>query len=315
MIYHNESRSVIILISAGDRRAILILEVAMNHFLYALTLIFLLLTSCSLVLPAKTSIPPTLTPGIGSTLTGKDGMTLLYVPAGEFTMGSDADAYEQPAHTVYLDAFWIDQTEVTNAMYAKCVQDGPCSAPSSSKSSTRDRYYGNSQFDNYPVIYVHWFMASAYCKWREARLPTEAEWEKAARGENAFVYPWGNEFDGTRLNFCDKNCALDWANKSFDDGFADTSPVGNFPNGASPYGVLDMAGNVLEWVADWYSDTYYASSPTSNPLGPDSGVYRVARGGSWYTMDDFAFSTSRAKGYPETAEIGSGFRCALSATP
>ena len=102
---------------------------------------------------------------------------------------------------------------------------------------------------------------------------------------------------------------------SFDDGFADTSPVGSFPNGTSPYGVLDMAGNVLEWVADWYSETYYAHSPNSNPLGPDSGVYRVARGGSWYTMNDFAFSTSRAMGYPATSEVGGGFRCALSAIP
>lgn len=172
----------------------------------------------------------------------------MYVPAGEFTMGSDnGDADEKPVHTVPLDAFWIDQTEVTNAMYARCVQAGACNSPGSVGSFTRDGYYGDSEFDNYPVIYVSWNDANAYCSWADRRLPTEAEWEKAARGENALVYPWGNNFDGTRVNFCDKNCSFDWADKASDDGYADTATAGSYSNGASPYGALDMAGNVWNW--------------------------------------------------------------------
>jgi len=125
-------------------------------------------------------------------ISDKDGMVMLYVSAGPFTMGSDnGGANEKPAHTVYLDAYWIDQTDVTNAMYAKCVSAGACSQPASLRSSTRLSYYGNSQFDNYPVIYVNWNMADTYCKWAGRQLPTEAQWEKAARGTDGRIYPWG----------------------------------------------------------------------------------------------------------------------------
>ena len=296
-------------------------------------------TKTSIPSPTRTSIPLTQTPtpttsnlGIGSKMTGKDGMTLLYVPAGEFIMGSTAEdalaeckkfipncsvarvSDEQPPHTVYLDAFWIDQTEVTNAMYAKCVQDGKCIPPNSIQSYRRPSYYDNSEFDNYPVIRVTWEDAAAYCSWVDRRLPTEAEWEKAARGENALIYPWGDEFDGSRLNFCDKNCPFDWADKSFDDGFADTSPVGSYATGASPYGVLDMAGNVFEWVADWYDETYFASSPLSNPLGPDSGEFRVMRGGSW-ASEGSDLRPTRGREDPRVAKVTIGFRCVVSATP
>jgi formylglycine-generating enzyme required for sulfatase activity len=177
--------------------------------------------------PAPTQIAASPIPvlSIGSTMiSDKDGMTLLYVPAGEFMMGSDnGGADEKPVHTVYLDAFWIDRTEVTYAMYAKCVQDGACNQPSSTKSDTRDSYYGNSEFDNYPVIYVSWKGAKAYCEWADRRLPTEAEWEKAARGENAFIYPWGN--DAPNNNLLNYNGAV-----------GDTTEVGKYQDGASPYG-------------------------------------------------------------------------------
>lgn len=171
----------------------------------------------------------------------KDGMILLYVPAGEFMMGMNAeDALAEcekfsshcqldwfkdgePPHLVSLDAFWIDQTEVTNAMYAECVQDGKCDPPGSTKSFAGGSYYGYPVFDNYPVIFVSWEAASAYCSWAGRRLPTEAEWEKAARGENALIYPWGNDApENSLLNF---NVSR-----------GDTTEVGQYPSGASPYG-------------------------------------------------------------------------------
>jgi formylglycine-generating enzyme required for sulfatase activity len=257
--------------------------------------------------------PFTFNLGIGSTMTGEDGMTLLYVPAGEFTMGSDnGGLHEKPVHTVDLDAFWIDKTEVTNAMYAKCVEAGECNPPDSSSSNTHTDYFGNSEFDDYPVLYVSWNDASAYCSWAGRRLPTEAEWEKAARGENANVYPWGDTFDGSIVNFCDTNCSSDWADKSSDDGFADVAPVGIYPNGASPYGALDMAGNVWEWVNDWYSDIYDVNSPKTNPLGPDSGQARVLRGGSWNDDDYVVRSANRHWGGPSNSDLDVGFRCSRS---
>ncbi|HLO16956.1 MAG TPA: SUMF1/EgtB/PvdO family nonheme iron enzyme [Anaerolineales bacterium] len=269
--------------------------------------------------PSETSVAVTSTLEINSTETGKDGMTLVYVPAGEFIMGSDTgDDDEKPPHPVYLDAYWIDQTEVTNAMYAKCVNNGGCNPPISTNSYTRGSYYNNAEFDKYPVIFVDGNMAKAYCEWVSRRLPTEAEWEKAARGESAFVYPWGNDFDESRVNFCDKNCPYERADKSSDDGFADTAPVGSYTNGASPYGALDMAGNVWEWVADRYDAKYYATpgEKVSNPQNPAPAneQNRVIRGGSWISTYDHVRSADR--GFFETDDFYYvGFRCAVSATP
>jgi len=233
----------------------------------------------------------TVTPelGIGSTMTGKDGMTLLYVPEGEFTMGSDSgDGDEKPVHTVYLDAFWIDQTEVTNAMYMICVQSEKCIKPSST------RYYENPTYSSHPVVYIYWDYAKNYCEWVERKLPTEAEWEKAARGIDGGVYPWGNDEPSISL-------------LNFNVNIGDTTPVGNYPDGISPYGAYDMAGNGWEWVNDWYDNSYYSRSPTSNPLGPTSGDGRVLRGTGNRSSDRFAYVHSFAQyGYI-------GFRCALSA--
>ena len=262
----------------------------------------------------ETSIPATPTLGIGSTMTSKDGMTLLYVPPGEFTMGSDSGEFinEKPAHSVTLDAFWIDQTEVTMRMYYLCVQAGACKEPTSR--GTIIDYYGiRPEFDNYPVIDVDWSMAKTYCEWVDRRLPTEAEWEKAARGPDARTYPWGNTFNGSFANSCDKSCAADQGkDESFDDGFAMAAPVGSYPPGASVYGALDMSGNVLEWVADWYDEVYYFGSPASNPLGPDSGQDRVQRSGSWLGDGYFILSTRRFSDNPSRASAAVGFRCAVS---
>ncbi len=231
------------------------------------------------------------------------------VPAGEFTMGSmGADSTrssdERPQHKVYLDAFLIDRTEVTNAMYAKCVAAGVCKAPSDIRSSTRSKYYDDTQYANYPVINVSWDAAQVYCKWAGGRLPTEAEWEKAARGPSTgsgdgHIYPWGDAPpDVQRANFANN--------------VGDTTPVGAYAAGASPYGALDMAGNVWEWVADWYDETYYASASARNPPGPGSGQDRVLRGGSWKHDQWAVRAATRNRMGPGNVYYLVGFRCARS---
>jgi formylglycine-generating enzyme required for sulfatase activity len=256
----------------------------------------------SLTLPPLSTESPTATftpaPGIGSTWTRPaDGMTMVYVPEGNFSMGGTLTDDEKPVHTVYLDAYWIDRTEVTNAMYAQCEQAGACQPPNVSSSHTRASYYGNPQYANYPVVHVDWEQAQAYCEWAGARLPTEAEWEKAASKGDGYLYPWGNSLPSDFL-----------LNSNF--RVNDTTAVGSYPPGASPYGALDMAGNVEEWVADWYSDTYYASSPSSNPPGPSTGIYRVERGGAWDSEDIIVRSSFRGFGNPSVAIDQQGFRCA-----
>ena len=203
---------------------------------------------------------------VGSTwVSHEDGMTMMYVPAGEFSMGSNkGSSNEQPIHIVYLDAYWIDQTEVTNAMYAKCVEAGKCIPPRLQGSYTRDSYYGNSSFADYPVINVTWYDAQAYCGWRGDRLPTEAEWEKAAGWDDdkkePRIYPWGDTINCSFANYRGKDGGC----------VGDTTSVDSYPSGVSFYGLFDMAGNVWEWVADWYGENYYSSSPSSNPQGPSS---------------------------------------------
>ena len=229
------------------------------------------------------------------------GVPMVLVSAGEFTMGSnDENDDAKPVHTVYLDAFYIDKYEIINALYKACADSGVCQ-PLRSDSVTRPNYYGNPQFDNYPVIFVDWNMAMAYCEWRGARLPTEAEWEKAARGTDGRIFPWGEGIDKTFANY--------------NDYVGDTTAVGSYEIGQSQYGVYDMAGNVWEWVADWYSETYYQNSPLTDPLGPDSGEYHVVRGGSWNYVVDVIRSAHRSKGDGTIAQGGLGFRCAKDAIP
>ena len=253
--------------------------------------------------PQPSSTPePTPGPSIGSVMVSPvDGMNMMYIPAGEFLMGSDdRDENEKPMHAVYLSAYWIDQTEVTNAQYALCVQAGACQPPLSSSSTTRSQYFGNPDFAGYPVIFVDWGQATAYCAWAGRRLPTEAEWEKASRGTEGAICPWGNTSPAPdRLNF---NGAL-----------GDTTRVGSYPAGASPYGALDMAGNVWEWVSDWYSSGTYQSGVYENPTGPADGTRRVLRGGSWYYDLNKIRSAFRFSASDNTVLSDVGFRCALPA--
>jgi formylglycine-generating enzyme required for sulfatase activity len=263
-------------------------------------------------LPVPT-LPPTATPEPFLTETGT---RMLFVPAGIFRMGNDeGESDEKPSHLIRQDPFFIDETEVTNAQYALCVDAGACRPPRQSGASYHPVYHGDPAFDEYPVIFVTWRDADAFCRWREARLPTEAEWEKAAGFDNTesikLRYPWGDAFDGKQLNFCDSNCPLDKRNSNIDDGHLDTAPVGSYPGGRSPIGLYDMAGNVMEWVNDWYEPRYYRSSVDINPLGPMEGEFKALRGGSWLSSEDELSITTRGSFDPTVARANLGFRCAM----
>jgi len=262
--------------------------------------------------------------------TDEHGVEMAFIPAGDFQMGrskpqSEAECLKlggekgvcsflhdnQPEHTVYLDAFYIDVLEVTNARYAECVATGICSPPGDTRSATRSSYYGNPQFDGYPVIFVDWQMARTYCQWRNADLPTEAQWEKAARGTDNRWFPWGDDLDGRYANFNDVNCSRDGGRKDLDDGYTDTAPVNAYTEGASPYGVLNLAGNVFEWVLDEYSAVFYKDSPRKNPIGLDLTGLRVIRGGSWGSYQVYTLWVSAREGInPQEWGVSVGFRCA-----
>jgi serine/threonine-protein kinase len=221
-------------------------------------------------------------------------------------MGNDTYSDEKPAHTVYLSAFWIDETEVTNAMYKLCEDAKICQKPSFGGSYSHSWYYGNPKYADYPVIFVSLVDASNYCTWAGRRLPTEAEWEKAARGTDGRLYPWGN---------ISPVCALANFTANGRTCMGDPAPVDSYSDGASPYGALNMAGNVMEWVSDRYDPAYYSRSPQSDPPGPDNSDYRVVRGGSWYTDVDALRVTNRNLENPYNTYDTLGFRCAQNATP
>jgi len=245
---------------------------------------------------------PTVT-NLPTEITDDFGIEMALVPAGEFTMGNeDGEDDEKPVHTVYLDAYYIDKYEITNAYYQTCVIAGVCKLPKKTGSSQVNNYYGNPQYDNYPVLYVDWNMAETYCEWRQAGLPTEAQWEKAARGTDGRLFPWGFE---------PKGCPV----ANYQTCFGNPTEVGIFPEGVSPYGLFDMAGNVSEWVWDWYDPEYYIESPLNNPKGPSTGDYRVMRGGSWSQYSISARVSYRYRGNQDGSNNTIGFRCARDATP
>ncbi len=256
--------------------------------------------------PLKTKKPTAQTSDkLPSIINGKDRAPMVLVPDGEFMMGSreedDGSARndEQPAHRVFLDAFYIDQYEVTIAQYAKFIEEENQSEPANWSADVVKRHKSK------PVVGMSWRDANAYCAWTGKRLPTEAEWEKAARGTDHRLYPWGNVAPGSRANF--GHCC------EFDNYDALTT-VGYFKDGKSPYGVYDMAGNAWEWTADWYDANYYSNSPNRNPRGPSSGEDRVLRGGAWTLTQAFVRSASRHKATPMSRNFNDvGFRCAQDA--
>ena len=257
--------------------------------------------SATKIVQAKSTVRPSPTSEfhVGSTKVRElDGMEMVYVPEGSFEMGSTTgDEDEMPIHQVYLDAYWIDKYEVTNAQYALCVADGACSEPVNGSSASRGSYYGNPTYENYPVVWMKWSQANAYCQWAGADLPTEAQWEKAARGTDGREYPWGDDPpDETKGNY------------DFDRG--NSTAVGFYPQSLSPYGALDMAGNVWEWVRDWYGP--YDTDLINNPVGPDSGDVKVMRGGCWYNTTKNVRTSYRGGDDPNNSYYSYGFRCAVA---
>jgi formylglycine-generating enzyme required for sulfatase activity len=267
----------------------------------------------------------------------KDEMGMVYVPAGPFSMGSDEGYSDMlPIHDVTLDGFWIDRMEVNNDQFAEFVSGtgyrttaeetgrGVIITESGAFEDTRGADWQHPQepesdlrsLGNHPVVLVSWYDARAYCEWAGGILPTEAQWEYAARGPEGLEYPWGENFDGEKANYCDISCGFDWKDEAYDDGYARTAPVGIYPEGASWTGTLDMAGNVWEWVNDWYDSKYYADVAAENPMGPVSGQLKVLRGGGWFqpSISDPQMdlrSAYRLESFPEYRNDHLGFRCVL----
>jgi formylglycine-generating enzyme required for sulfatase activity len=252
------------------------------------------------------------------------GIPMSLIPAGAFEMGQNSDEtfaecqktrepcnqgefrIEEPIHPVTLENYYMDQFEVTNRWYQNCVEDGVCSPPSTTESETRKDYFGNPEFDNFPVLFVNWHDAVTFCEWRGARLPTEAEWEKAARGGLVGrMYPWGDDRPG-----CDFG-SLSGAQHGFCE--PDTVQVGSFA--ANNYGIYDMSGNVTEWLSDWFRDNYYESSPDFNPPGPEVGDERAVRGGAWPFHWFDIRTAGRGSRNPEHRDNELGFRCVRNLIP
>jgi eukaryotic-like serine/threonine-protein kinase len=273
-----------------------------------------------------TETPPLLPPTpyvIEEATNPADGAVLVRIPAGSFNMGASREQSEyllsicpgcdqetlfsaQPVHTVQLSEYWMDKTEVSNAMYARCVEAGACSPPSKSSSERIEDYYGNPDYANFPVIYVNWEAADTYCRWAGGRLPTEAEWEYAARGNTGWLYPWGDQLP-------DENLA------NVNNMIGDTTPVDWFPKGASPFGLLNMTGNVWEWVWDWYQKDYYSSQASwidpQGPSQPGSPQLKSGRGGAYWISPGMSSAAMRDFYDPEKDGNAVGFRCAFSILP
>jgi len=267
--------------------------------------------SLSLLIAAVVLCLPLATHAADAVPPGDDGAPVVKVPAGPFPMGvphgdRDGGRDEYPRHEVYLDAYEIDLYEVTNARYQAFVKATGHRVPQNPKNPTRNLWQGETVSDTLadrPVVNVDWADGDAYCRWAGKRLPTEAEWEKAAKGNTDHRFPWGNvEPTNKHLNFNQK-----WM------GEKTLMPVGSYEAGKSPYGVYDMAGNVWEWVHDWYDPRYYEKSPAKNPKGPDSGTKRVLRGSGWQNETPTVRIFTRVESDPTVRNESTGFRCVKDA--
>lgn len=284
-----------------------------------------------LPMPIPTEIPPTPTQ-TNYKISEIDGMEMIYIPAGEFTMGwegTDSTISILPGpypdflvHKVILEGYWIDKYEVTNGQYQQCVEDGVCRSCNQNNIPPQGKgYFTSPEYAEYPVVNVSWYMARDYCGWADRRLPTEAEWEKAARGTDGRKYPWGNDnYSESYANICDANCPSakkgNISNPNFDDGFAGPAPVDSFPNGASPYGAMDMAGNVWEWTstsAEPYP--YVANDGREGQYDIADGEKwpeRILRGGPWNDGVWYQRSSFRYRAVAIYWNFNMGFRCAES---
>ncbi len=268
------------------------------------------------------------------------GGEMVLIPGGTFFMGAAADtlaaecnqfrqgcqtawfAASEPIHVVLLRRYYIDIHEVTSQSFVSFLNGNggeclgqPClDAEQSQISAQGDEYVVAAEASSNPATGVTWYGAAAFCEWRGGRLPTEAEWEKAAvwdvDAKVAYRYPWGDTFDGRLANFCDESCDEPQANSAFGDGYPQLAPVASYEDGRSPYGLYDMGGNVWEWVADWFDPVYYASSAGADPMGPDDGEAKVVRGGSWFDTGNYMASAIRFPSPPDNADRTIGFRCA-----
>ncbi|MFO0699820.1 MAG: SUMF1/EgtB/PvdO family nonheme iron enzyme [Nitrospira sp.] len=267
------------------------------------TATFSILFSTFLVLAAAQSLQVAIAP-----LKGKDRAPMVEIPAGSFPMGvppgdRDGGRDEYPRHEVWLDTFLIDQFEVTNGRYLGFVKSTGYRVPQNPTNPTRNLWQGNTITDaltDRPVINVDWYDAVAYCQWAGKRLPTEAEWEKAAKGTSDRRFAWGNvEPTAKHLNYNQR-----WI------GEKTLMPVGSYEAGKSPYGVYDVAGNVWEWVNDWYDGRYYEKSPSKNPKGPQEGTKKVIRGAGWQNETPTVRVFTRVDSHPMIRNESTGFRCA-----
>jgi len=259
----------------------------------------------------RPSNTPSLTP-IPTLIVDQRGIAMVLVPAGEFLMGSDTwSGSEKPSHTVYLDSYYIDQFEVSNSAFVEFLNEvgnqiegvaGKAhwveeNDPDLQIFRVDDVWQVTPGREDHPMNEVTWFGARAFCEWRQARLPSEAEWEKAARGTDGRTYPWGE---------AEPTCEM----ANFAGCFYDSVPVDSYPDWVSPYGAYNMAGNVHEWTNDWYGEAYYANSPDDNPTGPENGDYKVFRGASWFNANFQTRTTYRYPKLPVLTYMANGFRCA-----